>query len=494
MTHSYRWVCGQLLLGVLLAHAAFAQTAVSSGNRLVIPAPTEVIPQSRDFTVSLRTSGGDWRTAPVYLTEVAQSVGTRNIQAQTSVASFDFSGSVDVRITANKESIRKQRIRPLSYGIKPAVTGNTLSFSLSQPRNLSIEINGDIFHNLQLFANAPQPAPPANPSPNVLLYGPGTHKIGTLTIPSGKTIYLASGAVILGNFTISKAQDIRIQGPGIILDKKNAAFSIESSKNILIDGPLLLTAGAVRIGNSDRITIRNIKSFSACPYGDGIDIFCSSHILLQGLFMRNSDDCVAIYGHRGHYYGDVSKITVKDSTFWADVAHPLFIGTHGDPQHPDTLSDLRFLNIDILDQCEPQIDYQGCMSINAGDANLVRNVCFENIRVEDFRQGQLINLRVMFNQKYNTAPGGGIENVLFKDIAYNGTHADLSMIAGYDDAHAIRHISFENLQINGLLISDSMKEKPGYFRTSDMARFMVGEHVQDITFRSSKTPKAATSK
>lgn len=70
---------------------------------------------------------------------------------------------------------------------------------------------------------------------------------------------------------------------------------------------------------------------------------------------------------------------------------------------------LNYINIDILDHKEKQLDYQGCLAINAGDNNLIRNVRFENIRIEDFRQGQLVNLRIFFNEKYCTAPGRGIE-------------------------------------------------------------------------------------
>jgi hypothetical protein len=130
---------------------------------------------------------------------------------------------------------------------------------------------------------------------------------------------------------------------------------------------------------------------------------------------------------------------------------------------------------------EPQIDYQGCMSLNAGDGNLIRNVRFENIRVEDFRMGQLVNLRVFYNRKYNTSPGRGIENVWFKNITYNGSHANISLIAGYDDAREIKNIVFENLVINGTLISDRMT-KPAWYKTSDMARFFVGEHVENLQF------------
>jgi hypothetical protein len=199
--------------------------------------------------------------------------------------------------------------------------------------------------------------------------------------------------------------------------------------------------------------------------------------------MRNSDDCIAIYGHRWNYYGDVKNVIVKNSTLWADVAHPILVGTHGDSQNPDTLDELQFINIDIIDHHEAQVDYQGCMSLNAGDSNLIRNVRFENIRVEDFREGQLVNLRVMFNRKYNTSPGRGIENVLFKDITYNGVHANLSVIAGYDNTRNIKNVVFENIKINGRVISDNMPGKPTWYKTSDMARFFVGEHVDGLVFR-----------
>ncbi|MCH5686342.1 hypothetical protein LWM68_20025 [Niabella sp. W65] len=47
------------------------------------------------------------------------------------------------------------------------------------------------------------------------------------------------------------------------------------------------------------------------------------------------------------------------------------------------------------------------------------------------------------------SPGAGIENVLFKNIVYNGTKAELSMIAGYDSSRLVKNITFENLLING---------------------------------------------
>ena len=101
--------------------------------------------------------------------------------------------------------------------------------------------------------------------------------------------------------------------------------------------------------------------------------------------------------------------------------------------------------------------------------------------MDDFTEGQLVNLRVAFNKKYCTAPGRGIENVTFKNISYTGTHANLSIIEGYDDTRGIKNIVFENLTINGREISWRM-DKPGYYPVWDMGRIYVGPHVEGVEF------------
>ena len=39
-----------------------------------------------------------------------------------------------------------------------------------------------------------------------------------------------------------------------------------------------------------------------------------------------------------------------------------------------------------------------------------------------------------------TAPGRGIENVLFKNISYTGENAELSIIEGYDEKRKVKNI------------------------------------------------------
>ena len=451
---------------------------------IVYPAPQTVnnSMHNDDFTVRVRKPGGKWQELYEYNVKVDEVKEAKHHVENASMCSFDFSGEVEVAVTSNRAAAKKVKIRPLSYDIKHEIKGNTVYFRLSQPRNISVEINGDIFHNLQLFANPIDDFVPNKKDTNLIYFGAGVHKVDSakLKVPSGKTVYLAGGAVLMGQVLIEAVRDVKLMGRGIIDPSIKMGVRIANSKNITVEG-IVTTQCAT--GGSDSVTIRNVKSISYYGWGDGMNVFASNNVLFDGVFCRNSDDCTTVYGTRGGFTGGCRNITMQNSTLWADVAHPILIGTHGNSPNPETLENLNYINIDILDHKEAQLDYQGCMSINAGDNNLVRNVRFENIRVEDFRQGQLVNLRVFYNKKYCTAPGRGIENVLFKDIVYNGKNAELSVISGYDENRKIKNVVFQNLVINGKLITDDMPGKPKWYKTSDMARIVTGEHAEGIEFR-----------
>jgi hypothetical protein len=459
-----------------------------------------------DFTVKIRQNGKEWKTVPAYTATVTNIVNTKSIYQLTSFAYFDFSGIVEVAITYNRGALEEARVRPLSFGITPKVQSNTVTFFLDKPRNISIEINGDIFHNLQLFANPLETFHPSMADTNVTYFGPGVHQVGILKARSNQIIYLAGGAIVQGQILINKVENVRVLGRGILTQlpvlqtsnvskadppavpgSRNDELTIAYSKNVEVNGIIVLPHKySVLIGQSAGVKISNFKAFSFEGNADGIDVFCSSDVAISDVFMRNSDDCIAIYGHRWNYYGNTKNITVSNATLWADVAHPILIGTHGDTEKPDTLENMTFKNIDILEQHEHQIDYQGCIALNAGDSNLLNQLRFENIRVEDFREGQLVNIRVMFNHYYNTSPGRGIQNVYFKDIDFNGRHSNISVIAGYDNDRRIKNVVFENLRINGVDIADDMPGKPGYYKTGDMGNILIGEHVDGVRFISSK--------
>ena len=461
-----------------------------------------------DFTIKVKEGSKTWQPIHNYPARVAEVVNYKSVIQTTSFAYFDFSGKVDVSVTYNKGPVKSVKIRPLSSGITPNIKGNTITFSLSDPRNLSIEVNGDIFHNLHLFANPLETFKPSSSDTSVMFYGPGIHYVGNILIPSNKTVYIAGGAIVQGGFAMINAENVRILGRGILTQgaivqdssekplpkanfrrTRNDEITVEYSKNITIDGLIVIPEKyTVLVGQSQGVTISNLKSFSSGGNADGLDVFCSTDVMIDNVFMRNSDDCIAIYGHRWAYKGDVRNITVRNSILWADVAHPVVVGTHGNTENPETLEQMKFINIDVLDQHENQLDYQGCLSLNAGDGNYIKDIRFEDIRVEDIRKGQLTNLRVMYNRKYNTSAGRGIENVYFKNVSYNGNHANVSVIVGYDEARGIKNLTFENLKINGTIISDDMPGKPGWYKTGDIANFFIGEHVTGVRFINTVSP------
>ncbi len=461
----------------------FGVLAASHAQLQVYPAPAG-IGLADDFTVKIRTVGGEWVAVDTYAFKVDQMTNYRHRAEVSSVASFDFEGEAEVSVTS-KVPVKTCRVRPLSYNISHQVEGNTITFKLDRPRNLSVEVNGDIYHNLQLFANPPDPNKPkkAKSGRHLIYFGPGIHRLpaDSLHIPSGTTVYIAGGAVVRGWLSTYRNRDIKILGRGIIMpDNNQAGLQVRYSRNVVVDG---IITTQMPVGGSDSVCISNCKVLSWYGWGDGFNVFASSHVSYEHIFARTSDDCSTIYCTRKDYQGSSRHIRVKDAVYWADVAHPIMIGLHGDIEKNEVVDDVRYEDIDILEQAEAQIDYQGCIGINNGDNILVRNITFENIRIESLRQGMILNARVCFNLKYCKAPGRGIENITLRNISYNGTKPNMSIIAGYNEDRKVRNVRFENLTINGQLITDDMAIKPKWYKTADMANIFIGEHTEGITFQ-----------
>ena len=369
------------------------------------------------------------------------------------------------------------------------------------------EVNGDSFGNLHLFANALEENPPEPDAPNVLFLKPAIHRMediyglafrgsvagndlfwsgdglsGGDDIPysSGKTFYIARGPLLWGpSFAImcrisqSAAEGCCICPTFIGFPLSGAPYHLFApyygGRSVLLDPPQY----SIYIGQSEHIRIRNFKSFSTRGWCDGIDMMSSSHIEIEDVFLRTSDDCIAVYGSRWDYKGDSRCVSVKDSVLWADVAHAMNIGGHGDYRlGGDLIEDIQFSNIDILEHHEPQPGYWGAMNINVGDKNTVRNVIYDNIRVEDFELGQLLDIRVVWNEKYNPVAGKRIENIHFRNVTYNGKNENKNRIYGFDHERRVEGVTFTNLRINGELIL-----------SAEQGNFEINEFVSGIQFR-----------
>lgn len=470
------------------------------------PIPKGAVLQ-QDFCVKLRAEGDrEWQETACYQVKVDM-----HEVRKASMVYFDFSGTVDVEITCPAlYHIYQVDIRPLSAGIKAEFTPKVIRFRLDHPQKLSVEVNGERFHNLHLFAGAI----PANvPDPNgdevlflpgdlnkpsihrteemtlqvsgmkknrIVYFGPGIHYLEecTMRIPSDTDVYLSGGSVIVGTFILSGVENVRIYGRGCLYLARFERFSglnairISHSKNVRIEGIHLINPPhySVYIGGSEEVWIEDITTFSCEGWSDGIDMMSSRNVTVKNCFLRTSDDCIAIYGRRWDYSGNVSHIWISGCSLWADVAHPSIIGTHGDyEQEGNILEDIRFENLDILEHREHQDEYLGCLAINAGDRNMIRNITYENIRIEPFVHGKILDFQVKRNPDYNPVPGKGIHHVSVKNVSYSGCGEVPSRICGYSREFSVSDIVIQDFCIRGEMV-----------HTLDEANILTGPYADGI--------------
>lgn len=443
------------LLAVSAALLPLSSAFAAEPQRLILyDVPKEALytHHNDDFTVRVRVSGGEWRD--VYEYEVK--VDLDNPQS-ASMGYFDMDGPVEVAVKRNNGDARRVEVRPDSVGVKAKLVGNTAYFTLTKPANISVEFDGDRLHNLHLFANPIETERPDPKDPDVIYFGPGVHKLPegqeSFQIPSGKTVYIAGGALVQGGLEVRDANNVRIIGRGII-DRPVRGILAAMSRNVEIDGIIVRNPRhyTVFCGQSTGLTIRNLKTFSAQSWGDGLDHMSCSDVRIDDVFLRTSDDSIAIYGARWEYKGDARNYLITNSTLWADIAHPINIGLHGNPKQPEVLENITFRNIDVLGHDEDDRNYQGVMAVTDGDDNIVRNLLFEDFRIDSIEEGMLFNIRVVFNEKYSHSPGRGVENVTIRNVRFKGDDINRSVIAGHSTDRMVRDISIENVTAGGKLL------------------------------------------
>ncbi len=438
-------------------------------------------PLKADYDVYLQPRGKkEWTKIDTYMAKVHK--------GEISYCIFDFTGDVFVKVVSKNKKFKTARIRPDYRGtIADVQNDSTIQFLLFQPENVSVELDGDTSNNILVFTSKPttskEEAEKAAKAQGRAFryYAPGLYTEETIKVPSNTTVYLDGGSYFLGTFAVEDAENVSIIGRGIARPQRGyEGAHVYRSKNVLIDG---LVVNTCPIGESSNITLHDVRSISHPQWGDGLNVFggCSD-ILYNRVFCRNSDDCTTAYATRKGFNGSVRNVRMTNSTLWADVAHPIMIGLHGNPAVGDSIVNLKYDNIDIICQNEKQVDYQGCLAINCGDNNYVKDVTFDNIRIEGIRLGSITQVKVGWNQKYCTAAGGGVENVLFRNVRLYGNQPNLSIVTGYDAEHKVKNITFEGLKINGRIISDDMPGKPKWHATSDYVPMFVGSHVENLKF------------
>lgn len=286
--------------------------------------------------------------------------------------------------------------------------------------------------------------------------GSGT-LVNGIYVKDGETLYLSPGAVLRGSVLIYDSKNVSVKGSGIIdVTPKAGSMSYSGivcaySDTVSVEGVTVNNPSSFNftMGESRNINIRNFKCFSSYGASDGLNMKASSNIDIDGCFVRANDDAVSIYATSVGYLGSTSNITVKNTSLTSDAGHAVHSGTHAQEYGNDVISDILFDNIDVIDSKSNYVEYQGVLSLNAGNDAVLRDYLFNNIRIQDIRINQLFNVRVIYNQGYNKTPGKLIENIEFRNITYNGSHSLPSVLTGYNSLRTVKDIIFNNIILNG---------------------------------------------
>ena len=461
-----RWFAGLVfaVLGAAAAHAAPSRLQVHP-----FPDTVRYSHHNDDYTVRVRTPGGPWQD----LFEYKVKVDLDNPQT-ASMVYFNFDGTVELAIQKNNQDVKRVEVRPTAKGIAPVVRDGIAYVTLHKPENLSVEFDGDRRHNLHVFTHAVRDDMPAvrpglvpadigagrmpDLTQQTVFFGPGVHR-GEFRLRSNTTVYIHGSAILKNPLIIDGVENVKVISDGLFDGAEKTI--IRNARHIAIDGPIFINQpeGTMRCIASQDVVERGIRTIGAGQWSDGLGHFACERVTIADSFIRTSDDCITFYNHRWDIWGNTRDVRVTGSTLWADVAHAIMIGIHGNtptPEHPhaEVIERLRFSDIDILDHDEDDPEYAGALGIMAGDDNLVRDVTFEDIRVERIEEGKLFNFKIAYTAKYNTSPGLGIENITLRNVAYTGKgSASASALTGRDASRAVRNIVLDNVSVGGKRIT-----------------------------------------
>ena len=377
----------------------------------------------------------------------------------TAFASFDMKkGPVKVVVSV-EDQIYTAKILPTSFGVIPRIKDKTVTFEVSEPQHITVEVNGDHIRSLHLFVNPEETNVPDPTDPNVIYFGPGIHEITSVRVGDNQTVYIAGGAVVRG---IEEDGETRRRGPSFDIRGKNISFrgrgifdqesvprprgrnTIRATVDGLkMEGVILRNSSTwtVSLRDCNNVHIDNIKIFGHRANSDGIDITACMDVLVENCFLRTWDDLIVVKTLRGSAQ-DARRIHVRKCVLYNEIAHALSIGA----ELTRDVEDVLFEDCDVIGDH----GREWTLRIFHTDAALIKNVRFENIRIEE--SVKFASLWINTAIWTTDAKRGRIEDVVFKNITVNNSgyplHKEMEFL-GYDTDSGIKNVLVENVVING---------------------------------------------
>jgi hypothetical protein len=388
----------------------------------------------------------------------------------TGMTYFDIrKGPVMVTVSVDKV-ISSAKILPSSYGIVPQINGNSLSFDVDAPKNLTVEINGNEIHSLHIFVNEEETDLPDPKDPDVVYFGPGSYRFPVGELEDGMTVYVAGGAIVhcyVGPhewFTINKysglrnynkffmydltAKNVTFRGRGIIDQDgipTHARRSVRiNGENINLEGVIFRNPSewVIDVLDSKNVHINNIKVLGYRADTDGINISSSQNVLVENCFIRTLGNAVSVNDLGG--YKPTENIEVKNCIIWNELSHALSVGSRITTE----ISDVMFSGCEII----RDKGRKSLLSVFQGDAGLAKNIRFENIQIEE--ANNLASLIIAKDTRTSDEKRGQVQDVFFRNITLVDKPVSTGMVfKGYDQTHVVRNVTVDNVIIDGKKIT-----------------------------------------
>ena len=407
--------------------------------------------------------------------------------------SFELSGPVTVTIKANRD-IKWVDVRPLSAGVHPVFSDSTITFTLSRPGQLSIELNGSIRLPLFLFADAPEGRRPEGSDARTIFFAAGrVYHPGVINMKSGQTLYIEAGAIVVGSIHAEGASDIHIAGRGVLDGSGNKttqsyhrSIDLVDCRHVRIEDITLSNSNSWQIVpiHCNGVHITNVKIVSDEGSDDGMDIVRSRNVTISHCFVRTKDDCIAIKSNMDYPpEAGVDSVTVQHCVFWNGIwGNALEIGFE---LNSAVVEHVLFRDDDII-----HVQDGAAFSIHDAGKATVQDIRYENIRIEDANQ-KLIDLAII-RSRYSEDSGkdaeenkrlylngawdgvlavpaaeraahavyrGHIRRISFRDIRIVDGPFPYSVFYGFDQAHAVEKVRITNLTVRGRKIRSLAEAK-----------------------------------
>ncbi len=384
---------------------------------------------------------------------------------------WDFSAPLVLTVKPNRPW-KEVCIRPVHAGIPYTVEGDMIVIRLDKPQKFSLELDGDLYRNLFVYACLPAAVPEGE---NVRVFGPGVHEAGELLIGADETVYIDGDAVVYG-YIWAKGDNIRITGHGVLSAAKEnhdvnrhrvQLFHGDGCGGLRMDGIIMLdspgwTLCLVRCRD---VVITDLKQICFNPNSDGFDICSCENVRIDDCFVRNFDDNISIKA----FSKDNMHILMENCILWADCAHNMLIGPESKREEENRFCHIYFRNIDVLEHKEYSEFFMGVMAIFCADLAEFYDIEWDGIRIERMTNGRIFDCNYV--DAYAKTFGKSVRDVRMKNIDCAAPVLYKSRIKGMDETHTMNDFLLENFRIHGIPVS---AEEPS---------FEIGEYVENLVIR-----------